>query len=700
MEEAIHATLLFLVLITVANCHFIVPVQKGINGTNCGELPVPPENSKIVKAVNGSYKVLCNEGFYRVGYPKLVCNNVNGEWKVSAICRKKACGHPGEPKNGKITVGSYQVNATISYYCDECFYLDGPKDRKCLSNETWSEELPVCRPIDCGHVVKDWVFENGDVHGQDSYCGSYILFNCKEGFELQGDHKIVCQTDGKWSGKVPVCVEAEVEKRPPMTSESGKCYGPNYPENGYISKTFPEEVYNPGHIIVFHCLSPYEIIGNPKLVCLENGSWSHKPPTCKLAFCRESKAKKPDGGKVIGGNRIGNVRAFSCDEDRQLIGPSWIQCQENGEWSAKPPVCKPYCDDKSCDLGTKCVYDVPRAETKCVCKEPLDCTSIFEPLCGSNGGTYNNKCLMKADSCRRNITIDVVAEGFCRPAFALLHFFGLKEVLGYTILEYDWDQSKTETRSCEFQTVGGCHRSGWNGFGTLESCEQACIDSPKHGPLCKRPQETGPCTAFHTRWYHDHTDGQCKQFKYGGCFGNENNFASKEECLDICSFSKTTEAAVTDSKMKRTSEDITKSPPTETPMTGSEVERTDAETKILPPSELPPLCTPCDQADLCTSIEKSDFAYVGKRVKEDKEMFVFKVTSVIKDLKKISTRKTDVAVKKVPSDSGCFCSASKIKGSIVITGNYREFESDSVELVMTNNDYFGKYYGPKQLKCQ
>ena len=70
----------------------------------------------------------------------------------------------------------------------------------------------------------------------------------------------------------------------PMAPESGKCYGPAYPENGYISKTFPEEVYNPGHTILFHCLSSYEIIGNPKLVCLENGSWSHTPPTCKREY--------------------------------------------------------------------------------------------------------------------------------------------------------------------------------------------------------------------------------------------------------------------------------------------------------------------------------------------------------------------------------------------------------------------------------
>jgi hypothetical protein len=39
-------------------------------------------------------------------------------------------------------------------------------------------------------------------------------------------------------------------------------------------------------------------------------------------------------------------------------------------------------------------------------------------------------------------------------------------------------------------------------------------------------------------WYFDPpTDsrkGECKQFVYGGCGGNANNFASKKKCEDMC----------------------------------------------------------------------------------------------------------------------------------------------------------------------
>lgn len=36
--------------------------------------------------------------------------------------------------------------------------------------------------------------------------------------------------------------------------------------------------------------------------------------------------------------------------------------------------------------------------------------------------------------------------------------------------------------------------------------------------------------------------GQCQEFKYGGCLGNANNFASSEQCRERCS-GKTSPAA-------------------------------------------------------------------------------------------------------------------------------------------------------------
>ena len=34
-----------------------------------------------------------------------------------------------------------------------------------------------------------------------------------------------------------------------------------------------------------------------------------------------------------------------------------------------------------------------------------------------------------------------------------------------------------EKKSCKFMTAGGCHQSGWDGFDTLQQCEQTCQGS-------------------------------------------------------------------------------------------------------------------------------------------------------------------------------------------------------------------------------
>ena len=41
------------------------------------------------------------------------------------------------------------------------------------------------------------------------------------------------------------------------------------------------------------------------------------------------------------------------------------------------------------------------------------CSRIFLQVCGSNGRTYNNKCLLELDACESNTTIQVVKEGSC-----------------------------------------------------------------------------------------------------------------------------------------------------------------------------------------------------------------------------------------------------------------------------------------------
>ena len=52
--------------------------------------------------------------------------------------------------------------------------------------------------------------------------------------------------------------------------------------------------------------------------------------------------------------------------------------------------------------------------------------------------------------------------------------------------------------------------------------------------ICALPADAGPCQDNQVRWHYEKESAQCVQFYYGGCDGNENNFASREECESSC----------------------------------------------------------------------------------------------------------------------------------------------------------------------
>jgi len=60
-----------------------------------------------------------------------------------------------------------------------------------------------------------------------------------------------------------------------------------------------------------------------------------------------------------------------------------------------------------------------------------------------------------------------------------------------------------------------------------------CVD-PTLSEKCQQPMDSGVCKGSRVHWFFDTDTEQCQEFNYGGCPGNENNFASKVECLSAC----------------------------------------------------------------------------------------------------------------------------------------------------------------------
>ncbi|XP_077523050.1 kunitz-type serine protease inhibitor 6-like [Amblyomma americanum] len=113
----------------------------------------------------------------------------------------------------------------------------------------------------------------------------------------------------------------------------------------------------------------------------------------------------------------------------------------------------------------------------------------------------------------------------------------------------------TESGKCEPFYYGGCGGNK-NRYLYKEQCEKTCapltLNQTTHSVkratfhdkkgqvlgsgegVCTRPPYTGPCKARFLRFYYDASSKTCRQFTYGGCESNGNNFETQRDCMQVC----------------------------------------------------------------------------------------------------------------------------------------------------------------------
>lgn len=83
---------------------------------------------------------------------------------------------------------------------------------------------------------------------------------------------------------------------------------------------------------------------------------------------------------------------------------------------------------------------------------------------------------------------------------------------------------------CKEFIYGGC-QGNENNFMSHRDCQMKC---PNALPRCSLPMEPGPCNGYFPVYYYNACTGTCERFIYGGCFGNKNKFWIKSQCYNTC----------------------------------------------------------------------------------------------------------------------------------------------------------------------
>ncbi|CAH2220982.1 Hypothetical predicted protein [Pelobates cultripes] len=283
---------------------------------------------------------VCIPGYVRIPgtVNTLFCFD-NSKWapEPDVFCKRRTCVNPGDIENGYFEAEDFLFGSRITYHCNKGFIMISKKDfRECLADGSWSNAAPVCEATICPppfpirngtfHPLKDeytyldsvryscddpkkflngegsiYCNQNGSWSSPPPECvavdcpipnvpysrkisgfttpyslNSVVIFDCYNGFRMNGTSTVKCNIESKWEPSLPDCLAAYC-KEPTLI-------------NGYITGTPTsfhdtlEKGYNVGDTIQMKCNTMYSLKGDDKITCGSDFMWRPAVPICEKYF--------------------------------------------------------------------------------------------------------------------------------------------------------------------------------------------------------------------------------------------------------------------------------------------------------------------------------------------------------------------------------------------------------------------------------
>lgn len=310
--------------------------------------PPDPENGRSevefeTFQVGDAVKYKCHPGYTMIGSATRHCQE-NGRWAGERPTCEMLCSfpvirnkdglkyteNPGKRDVLQDTSGN-TVLTEIQFACEPGYSLIGSARIRCVSGGKWDSESPICVKGSSIHCPDPKTILNGnrklDSRFMHYSIGSYVHFNCNDGYSLSGPPIIVCTSDGRWSSDGPSCVLSNdrlvtprtgpaTGPRPPIITVPGEsvahCKKPAMIKHGNYAFTLPsadsrtpldQSIVEINTIIEYKCNYPYVLdgpSGASKRYCLDSGEWSGRQPIC-IPDC--GKSVEPKSPQVVNGTR-------------------------------------------------------------------------------------------------------------------------------------------------------------------------------------------------------------------------------------------------------------------------------------------------------------------------------------------------------------------------------------------------------------
>ncbi|KAF7653228.1 hypothetical protein LDENG_00085790 [Lucifuga dentata] len=229
----------------------------------------------------------------------------------------------------------YEVGAEVTLTC-EAGYLPStatPRRISCTSTGEWTKSDLACSPTMCQipSALQPLAMGRTEVPFK-----SVLNFTCDDGYVMVGANESRCLHDSTWSHPPPLC-------------KAVNCPLPKAPIDGRIVHNKPitgtTTRYRQGW--TYEC-NPPKAPSYETGSCMADGSVT-EPPVCREVSC-PIPTDLPNGFITFAVMREHGYKEkvkYGCNEYYVLDGQAEIQCQNTGNWSAKPTCRAP------CSVGIK-----------------------------------------------------------------------------------------------------------------------------------------------------------------------------------------------------------------------------------------------------------------------------------------------------------------------------------------------------------